>query len=374
MPYVPATCPNCNGGLELDSDMEKGYCIHCGSLISFSEAVKSVRLDGPIELEGYESFSTLYNFVKKALKKGTNQTSEFRERLNRALELEPDNQFLYDMIKSEIWNAKIEDNVIVQYESKVKSVVLPDGIWAIGKMAFGRCLSLEQITLPKSLRQISEGAFIYEDRLTINAYKGTYGARYAMSSPAKLSLIDIKNSKEINLQVMERILRELNIYKKTIEINIEKHFNKAYSINWALVFIILAIPIIFFFPNFGLTSLHIGASSFIIAFIFIASPVLIIKSGYDEVRCKVAIKRQIELFIKKSNDLLLPLGIKDFKYYRDVFSEPHVDLESEVIKLERARDKLLNMNMRIIYKKPDIQYSLVDYLKGEKPKDYYKHT
>ena len=373
MPYVPATCPHCGGGLKLDSNTEKGYCMHCGSLIDFSEAIKTIQFNSPIEIHGFESYPTLIKRIENDLKTGNNQNPEFKEYLIKALELDPDNKYLYGLVSSEIWKAKIEDNTIVSYEGTAKKVTVPNGIAAIGSMAFARCHNLVEIVLPKSLKQIMTGAFIYESKLTISTYNGTYAAKYAMSSPAKLNLLDYKNSTKKNIENIEVILRELATFKRNTIDNIETYFNKVYSINWTIVIILLLIPsalIVFAMPFFGRAAFYVGATIFIALFALIATPILIMKSGYDEILCKTAIKRQTNLFIKKSNALLRPLGIIDFQYHRDIFEDSNIDLDSEVKGLQIARNKLLNMDIRCVYKKPDIKYSIIDYLKGKKPIDY----
>lgn len=370
MPYVPATCPHCGGGLKLDSDMEKGYCIHCGSLISFADAVKTVRLKGPIEFEGYESLPTLMKLIEKDLKNGTNQTPEFRQHLVKALELDPDNEYFYDLVHSEIWEATIENNILTEYKGKSKKVVVPRGVEAIGKMAFARCPHMTDISLPKSLKRISEGAFIYESRLTIHSHNGTFAAKYAMSSPAKLKLLDIKNDNERNIEAIESILREFGIFKKITVDKIEKHFDRAYSTNWFLVFVIVSILVVLFMQLYNISSIKVIPGFFVAIFVLIASPILIVKIGYNEIRCKVATKKQAALFMKMCNDALKPLGIVDFKYRRNIFEDSHYDLESELEKLERARDKVIHMNLITVYKKPILNYSLIDYIKGKRPIEY----
>jgi len=370
MPYIPATCPNCKGDLKINSSEEKGYCVHCGSLIDFKEAVKTVKLNGPIELAGYLSLGTLLDNIDKALKSGTNQTIEFRESLYKALELDPENQFLYDMVKSEIWNAEIENNTIIQYNGDSEKVVIPEGITTIGTMAFARAHRLREISLPKSIKMIMEGAFLYETKLTINAYKDTYASKYALASPAKLNIIDIKNDIEKNLIAIEGILREFDAHQKSIKQSLDDYFNKAYSTNWAAVFAILVVPMIIVYIGFSRNILFTGAAILSIAFILITIFVTIFKTGYDEIRCKIAIKKQTQLFFTKSNYILKPLEIEDFKYTKNIFDVDNIDLDLELTKLRRLRNNIINMDMKDIYRKPYIDYSFLDFLKGDKPAVY----
>ena len=87
MPYVAATCPHCGGELKINTEMEKGYCTHCGSRIDFSGDIKEISINFPIEIEGFESFPRLYKYVEQALSEGTNRSEEFRSNLTKALEL-----------------------------------------------------------------------------------------------------------------------------------------------------------------------------------------------------------------------------------------------------------------------------------------------
>ncbi len=50
-------------------------------------------------------------------------------------------------------------------ESKIKSIVLPEGVTVIGNNSFDSCRNLESITIPGSLKRIEVGAFRYCTRL-----------------------------------------------------------------------------------------------------------------------------------------------------------------------------------------------------------------
>ena len=45
MSFVAAKCPQCGGDLQLDSEKETGFCMHCGSKIIIQEAIRAVRVD-----------------------------------------------------------------------------------------------------------------------------------------------------------------------------------------------------------------------------------------------------------------------------------------------------------------------------------------
>jgi len=53
----------------------------------------------------------------------------------------------------------IQDDILLLYEGKEESVIVPEGIRTIGEGAFKACVSLKKVTLPSSLRHIMTGAF-----------------------------------------------------------------------------------------------------------------------------------------------------------------------------------------------------------------------
>ncbi len=376
MPYIPATCPKCGGHLKLDSDMEKGYCVHCGSLIDFSEAVKTVNINGPIEFEGYESFPTLYKIIQKKLSDGDNRSSLFRQQLNKALELDPDNEYLYNLVSSQIWEAEINDNALIIYSGTAPRVFIPEGITTINKMAFAGCPNLREIILPKSLKLIMPDAFVFESMITISAYNGTYAANYAMQSPAKLNLLDLKTETEKKIEIIESILREFDVFKKQMHNELENHFEHTYSVKGYLVATVLFLTALLVFSSlnglefFQEISLLFITFTVILTLLLVSIPTFIIKSGYSAIMSKTATEKQMNLFMQNCNSILKPLGIIDFKYHRNIFEESETELETEVRHLKTARDQIINFDTKYIFEKPKIDYNIVDYLQGKKPAEY----
>lgn len=45
MAFVAARCPQCGGELQLDKSKETGFCMHCGSKIFVSDAIRAVKID-----------------------------------------------------------------------------------------------------------------------------------------------------------------------------------------------------------------------------------------------------------------------------------------------------------------------------------------
>jgi len=373
MPYVAATCPHCGGELKINTEMEKGYCSHCGSRIDFSGDIKEVNINIPIELEEFESYPRLYKYVEQALSEGTNQTEEFRMKLTKALELNPESEYLYNLVSSEVWTAEIENHVLISYKSNARKIAVPEGIVEIGPFAFLSCINLEEVILPRSLKRIEQGAFLYEPRLTISAYKDSFAAKYGADSPAKLNLIDYEGETKRLLQESQEILREIVVYKNLTLEKIEKYMNKAYSIRWIFVFVAL-LPVIYVFgrafSTFSLYGLfvHRGAMAVSIIYAIVLILAVIMKTGYDEILRKEAIKIQQKRYIEKSNIILGRAGIEDFRYKNDLLSFDAERLEHEIKRIKAAKELFINLDLKDIFRKPKIQYTIAEYFQGKKPK------
>ena len=63
MSFEAAKCPNCGGELQLDSTMESGDCVHCGSKIIVRDAIQKMKIEvsGQVSLSG---ISTVENDVQ----------------------------------------------------------------------------------------------------------------------------------------------------------------------------------------------------------------------------------------------------------------------------------------------------------------------
>lgn len=61
MNLVSAMCPNCGAKLELDENMEKGFCMYCGSQIIVQDAVQKYKIEisGKVSVEGILSAEDL---------------------------------------------------------------------------------------------------------------------------------------------------------------------------------------------------------------------------------------------------------------------------------------------------------------------------
>lgn len=82
MPFVAAKCPQCGGDLQLDNEIDKGFCMHCGSKIVVQEAIRSVRIDNTQMIQNWMKMGDL------AAESG-NQ-SEAYEYYTKVVEVQPD--------------------------------------------------------------------------------------------------------------------------------------------------------------------------------------------------------------------------------------------------------------------------------------------
>ena len=368
MGYVAARCPNCAGDLQLDDKMEKGYCTHCGTPIYFKDAVQKVKIVGPVEIAGFAKLDSLIKLIKKDLEFGMNQTEEFRDRLNRALELDPQNQYLYDLQSSEIWNAKIVDGELKEYKTNANKIVIPDCVTTISKFAFKACHMLTDIVLPRSITMIAENAFYKEERLTIHAYKNTYAARFALVSPAYLQIIDDDENHQEHIRKIEEILTEIVAFKNLVVNDINRHYNNRVFLKILLPYIFILLISIFFITGRNFINYNLGWVKFIIGIIVIFSTVLVMFTrGYLDTCRKIAKKYQIVRFYKKSNDLLSPLGIMDFKYLKNIWECSHTNLEYEAKRLEEIKNEILKIDRKQYTKNAYIHLSFLSYIAGGRP-------
>lgn len=372
MGYVAARCPNCGGDLQLNDKMEKGYCAHCGTPIYFKEAVQRIKIVGPVQVAGFAKIESLIKLLKKDLEFGMNRTPEFRDRLNRAIEMDPNNQYLYDLQSSEIWNAKIVDGKLVEYTGNVKRVVVPDCVTVIGRFAFKACSMLEEIVLPRSITHISNRVFFKEERLVISAYKNTYAARFALISPAFLQIIDDDEHNQEHIRKIEETLTEVVSFKNIAEKKIKANYNTKMLGKAMTPILILAILIFiaFLIPN-GLQS---ATGKLFAGMILVFSAVLFLfLPGYVTTCRRMANKNQILRFYKKCNDLLTPLGITDFKYLKNIWESSRTDLAYEAKHLERVKDQILDMDLDQFMNNPDVNLKFFSYLAGDRPKNLDKY-
>lgn len=72
-------------------------------------------------------------------------------------------------------------------QTKLNSVVLPQGVETIGWFSFSGCVALSSVTVPDSVKSISYGAFLNcNSSMVIACSKGSYAERYAQSYGIKI--------------------------------------------------------------------------------------------------------------------------------------------------------------------------------------------
>ena len=83
MPFVAAKCPQCGGDLQLDNQMETGFCMHCGSKIVVQEAVRKVQVDNSQMIQTWLKMA--------ASARAVNNLEEAYEYYKKVVENDPDN-------------------------------------------------------------------------------------------------------------------------------------------------------------------------------------------------------------------------------------------------------------------------------------------
>ncbi len=84
MSLVALKCPHCGGDIQLDSDKEFGFCMHCGTKIMVQEAVnRNVRIDHSDRL------NNLIDIAKKQISSGS--AADLLDISNKILELDSKN-------------------------------------------------------------------------------------------------------------------------------------------------------------------------------------------------------------------------------------------------------------------------------------------
>lgn len=93
-------CPNCGGGLKLDSAKEKATCLYCGSELMVQQAVQK------IVIEGIATFDALLLSAQEAMKYD-HDYDKARDKYKQALDLKPhDYRVLWGLYVCEIEGIK----------------------------------------------------------------------------------------------------------------------------------------------------------------------------------------------------------------------------------------------------------------------------
>lgn len=100
MSFVSAKCPQCGGDLQLDSDKETAFCMHCGSKIIVQEAIRTVRVDNTHMIESWMKMGD------SALEGGNHE--EAYGYYTKVVEAQPNNwQAIFNKGKSAGWQSTL---------------------------------------------------------------------------------------------------------------------------------------------------------------------------------------------------------------------------------------------------------------------------
>ena len=138
-----------------------GAFLHCSSLksVSLPSTLKKIgkyAFDECYSVEKIESASPLFKFDEE---KSTLYYVHPKKERQPILSLKKE---LHKVPESFL---TIENSVVTKCHESAVSVVIPDGVTAIGENAFNKCESLKSVVIPESVREIGKCAFHYCEAL-----------------------------------------------------------------------------------------------------------------------------------------------------------------------------------------------------------------
>ena len=84
----------------------------------------------------------------------------------------------------------IVNGVVIDCNTDVTDVVIPDGVTVIGEHAFRYCESLKSITIPNSVTSINIEAFYGRANIMIQCNRNSYAEEYAKKNNIPYKIID----------------------------------------------------------------------------------------------------------------------------------------------------------------------------------------
>lgn len=143
------------------TEIGDGAFLHCSSLksVSLPSTLKKIGKDAFDEcysVEKIESASPLFKFDEE---KSTLYYVHPKKERQPILSLKKE---LHKVPESFL---TIENSVVTKCHESAVSVVIPDGVTAIGENAFNKCESLKSVVIPESVREIGKCAFHYCEAL-----------------------------------------------------------------------------------------------------------------------------------------------------------------------------------------------------------------
>jgi len=351
MPYVAIKCPKCAGDLKLDDKLERGYCIHCGTSVNLIDDVKKVKIIGSIKIPGVPELNDLVKFIKNDLEAGRNRTIKFRNNLKRALELDPDNQFLFNLYISQIWNVRMEHGSLYEHLGNVKRFVVPNCIKFIEKHAFKMCASLKELTIPESVVFLDGNIFYNELTVTIRAYRNSEATQYAMSSNTFLHIIDASKDIQNSITSIKSSLSEIILFRNKAYKKIDNYYN-VYR-KKRKIFVFVSLPILLTLINyptpFGTPKkIFFNFLVIFIEFIIFATTH---KSIKNEPTFKICIKQMKRDFDSLCNNILDQYEVTDYSYHKKIIDCDLRFLEEDARKIKTAKNKLLKINVNQFIRK-----------------------
>lgn len=73
---VPAVCPQCNAQIEVNKNLEEGFCNYCGTKILIKDVVQSVKLKGKVKIDNDEKVENYYQIARRAAKDNNSEQAE----------------------------------------------------------------------------------------------------------------------------------------------------------------------------------------------------------------------------------------------------------------------------------------------------------
>ena len=347
MPYIAARCPQCAGDLQLDKELKLGYCMHCDTPVYFKSDVIKVQITNVIEASNIPKLESLIMLIKKDLESGNNRTKLFKERLNRALELDPENQFLYGLQLSKIWSAEISNGVLHKYEDHVREFIVPYCITQIAKNAFSKCKGLKKITMHENVVSIGYNAFGEPISLIIYAYGNSYAASYAINNKILLFLMD--GAPDIQKYVLEihSSLCKIDAFITNGRLQIQNSFSsdKFSKRNALRVFFILAVLIILYIVSTQTMTIAPGLTKTLLSFSFVVGIGLIFIIPLLDTYTEILSTPKINKFNKFCCSVLESANIINYKYLINLWKNDTSFAKNEADKIKSITAYLLNTDI-----------------------------
>lgn len=126
MSLVPARCPQCGGILEVDETQEAALCRYCGTPFITEKAI-------------HQYITNVNTTVNQTTNINADTVHIHQDEINRFF--------------------VIEGGTLIRYNGKLRKIVIPEGVTAIGDNVFAET-DFDEIVLPASVVEIGKAAFV----------------------------------------------------------------------------------------------------------------------------------------------------------------------------------------------------------------------